>query len=94
MSGAPGIAKISQTVSVKLPCKHVKRILFFILDKLLCSVICFILFTKQLVLCGWHLQENLHTGKLAGAQRVTCKRNWTVLTRQCTFAVLDSLYIR
>ena len=32
-------------------------------------IICFILITKQLVLWGLH-KENLHTDKLAGAEKV------------------------
>ena len=51
-----------------VPCKQIGRILLFILDKLLCIIKCFILITKQVILCGlW--KENLHTDKLAGAER-------------------------
>ena len=43
--------------------------MFFILDKLLCMIICYILITKQLILCR-QSKENLYTVKLAGAQKV------------------------
>ena len=42
----------SPKLSLDFPCKQVVKILFFILDKLLCMIICFILITKQLYLCG------------------------------------------
>ena len=42
----------SPKLSLKFPYKQVGRIWFFILDKLLCMIICFILITKQLILCG------------------------------------------
>ena len=42
----------SPKLSQCFPCKHVGRILFFILDELLCMSICLILITKQLILCG------------------------------------------
>ena len=37
--------------------------------KLLCMIICFILVTKQLVLCGYN-KDSLHSDKLAGAEEV------------------------
>ena len=37
--------------------------------KLLCTIIYFILITKQLILCGY-CKENLQSDKLAGAERV------------------------
>ena len=38
-------------LSLLFPFKQVAKILFFILDKLLCMTICFILIIKQLILC-------------------------------------------
>ena len=34
-----------------------------------CMIICFILITKKLILCG-KCKENLHTDKMAGAEKV------------------------
>ena len=53
--------------------------MFFILDKLLCVIICFILITKQLILCGY-CKENWHTDKLVGAERV--KRTYSSVKQQ------------
>ena len=59
----------SRKLSLWFACKQVERILFFILDIFLCLIICFTLITKQLILREYG-KENLHTDKLAGAEKV------------------------
>ena len=54
--------------SPEMSCKEYGRICF-ILDKLLCMIICFILIIRQLILCRY-CKENLRTHKLTGDQRV------------------------
>ena len=62
-------------IHVLLNSPKVGRILFFILDKLLCMIICFNFITKLLnnILCVQYMymyKENLHTDKLAGTEKV------------------------
>ena len=69
---------------------------FFILDKFLCIITCFILITKQLILYGYY-KENLLTGRLAWDERVNnVVINWVYImikqTCKITFDIIK-LYI-
>ena len=59
----------SPKLSLYFPCKQVGRILIFISDSFLSMIICFILITKQIILCRL-CGENLHTDKPAAAEKV------------------------
>ena len=71
-----------EMASLYFSCKQVGRALCFVLDKLLCMIVCFILITKQLISCEYY-KESLHTHKLAWrAERVNSKVLFTAALQQ------------